>query len=100
MTRQVQKDMAVALSRLFRNLPLSEKIRPSVLKNPLHKLNKFNIVAGDQEFVLQLLDQALEEVTKPSGTKVLVYLTMLGEKSPTPVPNHSSIEDGPSEPSW
>ena len=55
------------------------------MKNPLYDIKRFNIIAGDQGFVLGLVDKVIEAVEKPRGTEIMVFLLMMGDKTPTPV---------------
>ena len=77
--------MVRELKEILLNLPREQKVKPSIQKNPLYDLTKFHIVAEDQSFVLGLLDDAIAAAEKPRGTRVLLFLTKMGDKSPAPV---------------
>ena len=83
--RAYQKALALAMQNLQADLPPREKRRPSLIRNCLTELSKFAIVASDQQYVLQLVDAAMAQVSPPEGLKVLLTLSRMGQKSTAPL---------------
>lgn len=52
---------------ILRNLPKSNKARPTISKQRTLDLSHFHVLSRNQEFILHLLDRALERLTSGSA---------------------------------
>jgi len=48
-----------AICQSLKGLPEQDLLRPSIRKNKLYDLSRFNILPQDQEFMLNLIDSAV-----------------------------------------
>lgn len=54
--------------------------RPSMQKAKFYDLSKFNVVAGDQGFVLMLLQKSIRKVSDSMQVKIMLTLSQFGQK--------------------
>ena len=78
-TANAQVAMAQAFKDILGGLPLSEKARPSLLKNALYDTKQFRVLSADQSFVLDLLDQAIARTQTPEGTRIMLFVLRMGD---------------------
>ncbi|XP_029281300.1 uncharacterized protein LOC115003588 [Cottoperca gobio] len=64
----------------LRALPVREKSRPTIQKNSLCQLDKMNILAQDQEFILQILDTCIQRTVDSHHFRIIVTLQKYGMK--------------------
>ena len=83
--RAYQRALALAMHNRLQDPPPRETRRPSLMRNRLSELSKFAIVSSDQQYVLELVDAAMELVSPPKGLKVLLTLSRMGQKSDAPL---------------
>ncbi len=80
----------------FRNelkkLAPADMARPTVRKNSWKDLSNWNVLPQDQEFILNLLDQAISETTKGCPVRILITVTKFGQKQTNPL-HLSAIAD-------
>ncbi|XP_071353431.1 uncharacterized protein [Trachinotus anak] len=69
-----------AICQSLKGLPEQDLLRPTIRKNKLYDLSRFNILPQDQEFMLNLIDSAVIHTHPPRGLKPLVFACKFGQK--------------------
>lgn len=85
LAEKVAVDVAIACGELLRELPPEDMTCPSVQNNNVFDVSKFRICYDDQDFILGILEQAVQKVRLPPGVAVMRTLTRLGGKDSKPV---------------
>lgn len=69
-----------AICQSLKGLPEQDLSRPTIKKNKLYDLSRFNILPQDQEFMLNLIDNAVINTQPPHALKPLVFMCKFGQK--------------------
>ena len=85
LTAQTQRCLSQAFSSALHSIPSKLMNRPSLLKNNLRDVSRFNIVGEDQAYILRILDQAISSTSPPAGLRYMITLTRFGQKDPRPL---------------
>lgn len=80
----VRANAAISVFHVFtsklKTLPPKDMQRSTVFKNNINDLVRMNIVADDQQFILDLLMQAIRQVDQDPTQKILCFLYKFGQK--------------------
>lgn len=71
-----------AFVKVLRGLNSRDMTRDSIRKSSLTNPSRFNVLAQDQQFVLGLLDRAIQPVDDHPLFRYLLSMSMFGQKSP------------------